>query len=235
MVTPSVHRGSIVDLHKRRLSVSGDLQKAPNVEINGLQSCFSETVTLSDRSRSGRLTTVTTPTMIKTIREILRSFPPSQYGVMVFGAISATGQCPLVSVDEGVKINQKNYMDDILVKHLLPWTNTHFGQHHCIFQPDGAPAHIAKSTQEWCKANLPAFIKKENSSASSPDFNQLDYSVWGVLQNKVCARPHSSVEALKKTLLEECDKLPDEYLHATVEAYPRRLRDVIKAEGSRIK
>uniref|UniRef100_A0A8R1IE88 Uncharacterized protein n=1 Tax=Caenorhabditis japonica TaxID=281687 RepID=A0A8R1IE88_CAEJA len=50
----------------------------------------------------------------------------------------------------------------------------------------------------------------------------------------VCARPHSSVDSLKKTLFEEWDKLPDEYLHATVEAYPRRLRDVMKAKGGRI-
>uniref|UniRef100_A0A8R1HZ35 Uncharacterized protein n=1 Tax=Caenorhabditis japonica TaxID=281687 RepID=A0A8R1HZ35_CAEJA len=77
-------------------------------------------------------------------------------------------------------------------------------------------------------------MKKEDWPASSPDLNPLDYSVWGVLQNKVCAGPYSSVEALKKTLLEAWDKLPDEYLHATAEAYPRRLRDVIKAKGGRI-
>uniref|UniRef100_A0A8R1HYT8 Tc1-like transposase DDE domain-containing protein n=1 Tax=Caenorhabditis japonica TaxID=281687 RepID=A0A8R1HYT8_CAEJA len=128
----------------------------------------------------------------------------------------------------------KNYVDDILVKHSLPWTNTHFGQQHWIFQHDGAPAHTAKSTQEWCEANLPAFIKKDNWPASSPDLNLLDYSAWGVLQNKVWARPHSSGEALKKTLREEWDKLPYENLHATVDAYPRRLRDVIKAKGGRI-
>uniref|UniRef100_A0A8R1DGW9 Paired domain-containing protein n=1 Tax=Caenorhabditis japonica TaxID=281687 RepID=A0A8R1DGW9_CAEJA len=117
MVTPLVHRGSIVDLHKRGLSVSGiskKLQMSRSTVYKAIHR-FSETGTLSDRFRSGRPTTVTTPTMIKTISESL--------------------------------------------------------------------------------------------------------------SNKVCARPHSSVEALKKTLLEEWEKLPDEYLHATVEAYPRRLRD----------
>uniref|UniRef100_A0A8R1ELW2 Uncharacterized protein n=1 Tax=Caenorhabditis japonica TaxID=281687 RepID=A0A8R1ELW2_CAEJA len=49
----------------------------------------------------------------------------------------------------------------------------------------------------------------------------------GSLQNKVCAEPHSSVEALKKKLLEEWEKLADEYLRVTVVAYPRRLQVVI--------
>uniref|UniRef100_A0A8R1EJ62 Tc1-like transposase DDE domain-containing protein n=1 Tax=Caenorhabditis japonica TaxID=281687 RepID=A0A8R1EJ62_CAEJA len=90
------------------------------------------------------------------------------------------------------------YVDDILVKQLLSWTNTHFGQQHWVFKQDGAPAHTAKSTQEWCDADFPAFIKKEDWPASSP----LEYSVWGVLHNKLYARLHSSVKVLKKKLLE---------------------------------
>ncbi|CAP32292.1 Protein CBG13505 [Caenorhabditis briggsae] len=65
-------------------------------------------------------------------------------------------------------------------------------------------------------------------------FESSRLSIWGVLQNKVCARPHSSVEALKKKLVEEWDKLSVEYLRATVDAYPRRLRAVIAAKGGRI-
>ncbi|KAI6647418.1 hypothetical protein LOD99_12414 [Oopsacas minuta] len=32
-----------------------------------------------------------------------------------------------------------------------------------IFMQDGAPAHTAKLTQEWCKQNLPAFWQKAES------------------------------------------------------------------------
>ncbi|EFP11148.1 hypothetical protein CRE_30696 [Caenorhabditis remanei] len=55
-----------------------------------------------------------------------------------------------------------------------------------------------------------------------------------VLQNKVNAKPHSSIEALKKTLLKEWDALSPEYLRATIDTYPRRLRAVIKKRGGRM-
>ncbi|PIC13553.1 hypothetical protein B9Z55_027666 [Caenorhabditis nigoni] len=111
------------------------------------------------------------------------------------------------AADRGVKINQKYYVEEILEKHVLPWAQNHFGQKKYIFQQDGAPAHTAKMAQKWCKDHFPAFIPKDEWPASSPDLNPLDYSVWGVLQNKVCARPHANIEALKKSLTEEWDKL----------------------------
>uniref|UniRef100_A0A8R1I1H3 G_PROTEIN_RECEP_F1_2 domain-containing protein n=1 Tax=Caenorhabditis japonica TaxID=281687 RepID=A0A8R1I1H3_CAEJA len=143
--------------------------------------------------------------------------------VMVFGAICSTGKCPLVFVEKDLKITKEYYVKEILEKQLLPWAQQHFNGQHWICQQDGAPPHTAKYTQDWCKAHLPAFIEKDRWPASSPDLNPIDFSIWGVLQNKVCARPHSSVEALKKTLGEEWDQLSIEYLRATVESYPRRL------------
>uniref|UniRef100_A0A8R1IFH1 DDE_3 domain-containing protein n=1 Tax=Caenorhabditis japonica TaxID=281687 RepID=A0A8R1IFH1_CAEJA len=154
--------------------------------------------------------------------------------VMVFGAICSTGKCPLVFVEKDLKITKEYYVKEILEKQLLPWAQQHFNGQHWICQQDGAPPHTAKYTQDWCKAHLPAFIEKDRWPASSPDLNPIDFSIWGVLQNKVCARPHSSVEALKKTLGEEWDQLSIEYLRATVESYPRRLRAVIAAKGGRI-
>lgn len=41
--------------------------------------------------------------------------------VMVFGAVCATGKCPLVFVEKGVKINKDVYVEEILKKHLLLW------------------------------------------------------------------------------------------------------------------
>ncbi|PIC28734.1 hypothetical protein B9Z55_020552 [Caenorhabditis nigoni] len=154
--------------------------------------------------------------------------------IMVFGAVCYDGKCPLVFVEKGVQINQKYYVEEILEKHVLPWAQKHFGQKKYIFQQDGAPAHTAKMAQKWCKDHFPAFIPKDEWPASSPDLNPLDYSVWGVLQNKVCARPHANIEALKKSLTEEWDKLSVQYLRATIDAFPRQLRAVVAAKGGRI-
>ncbi|EFP01928.1 hypothetical protein CRE_13785 [Caenorhabditis remanei] len=61
-----------------------------------------------------------------------------------------------------------------------------------------------------------------------------NFLIWGVLQNKVNAKPHSSIKALKKTLVKEWDAVSSEYLRATIDAYPRRLRAVIEKRGGRM-
>ncbi|EFP06213.1 hypothetical protein CRE_06758 [Caenorhabditis remanei] len=55
-----------------------------------------------------------------------------------------------------------------------------------------------------------------------------------VLQNKVNAKPHSSIKALKKTLVKESDALLPDCLRASIDAYPRRLRAVIEKRGGRM-
>ncbi|CAI2358017.1 unnamed protein product [Caenorhabditis sp. 36 PRJEB53466] len=62
----------------------------------------------------------------------------------------------------------------------------------------------------------------------------LNYSAWGVLQSKVQAHPHLTLDSLKKRLEAERAKLFPEYLRATVDAFPKILKDVVKNKGNRI-
>src|SRR6218665_3173034 len=50
-----------------------------------------------------------------------------------------------------------------------------------IFQQDGAPAHMARVTQEWLHANCPEIIEKDRWPPNSPDLNPIDYHVWGTM------------------------------------------------------
>jgi hypothetical protein len=43
----------------------------------------------------------------------------------------------------------------------------------------------AKTTQEWLRRNVPAFISAEDWSSGSPDLNTRDYKLWVVLEDMV--------------------------------------------------
>lgn len=46
--------------------------------------------------------------------------------VMVLAGITADGKAPLIFVENGIKINSQNYLEDILKKVILPWASLHF-------------------------------------------------------------------------------------------------------------
>jgi len=80
------------------------------------------------------------------------------------------GKGRLHFVQEKSKVNADYCVNELLPK-LIDDCHHLLGQHF-IFQQDGAPAHAAKSTQQWLAAHCPDFIDKE---AWPP----LDYHVWG--------------------------------------------------------
>ena len=89
------------------------------------------------------------------------------------------------------------YME-MLRAHLIPWANNAFSDDEWTFQQDGAPGHKAIETQNFIRANCPDFISVDTHwrnndgdwPPNSPDLNPLDYSVWSILEEKACAKPH---------------------------------------------
>ena len=77
------------------------------------------------------------------------------------GRVSSVGRTPLVFVPAGVKINAATYKELILQPIVKDLGEMMFENQPFIFQQDGAPAHTAKSTQEWLQTNIPDFISKE--------------------------------------------------------------------------
>ena len=161
-----------------------------------------------------------------------KQYPTS---VMVWAAVTESGKSLLFFVDQGVKLNQQNYRDDILVGALLPWAQKHFKKRPWSFQQDSAPSHGAKKTQEWLSENVPHFIPKEEWPPSSPDLNPLDFGIWSYLENKVLDTRHQSLEALKVKLQKEWAKVPQKVICDTCKAFPKRLQLVIDADGGHIK
>jgi inhibitor of nuclear factor kappa-B kinase subunit alpha len=155
--------------------------------------------------------------------------------VMVWAAITATGRTPLVFVPVGVKINAQEYRQRILEGCLKPWADAHFRGRPWVFQQDSAPAHKARTTQAWLRENVPAFISASQWPPYSPDLNPLDFSIWSILESKVSATSHSTLDSLKRTLIVcEWEKIPQSVLRATTEAFGKRLGLVVKARGGYI-
>ena len=154
--------------------------------------------------------------------------------VMVWAAISASGRTPLVFVPAGVKMNAAVYQNLILQHSLLPWATRKYRGVKWLFQQVSAPAHGTRTTKAWLEANVPDFLSPEEWPPYSPDLNPLDFAIWSILEAKVCASRHYSLDSLKASLQREWQRIPQEVLRTSTEAFRKRLDLVITARGGYI-
>ena len=54
-----------------------------------------------------------------------------------------------------------------------------------MFQQDSAPNHKARNTVQLLQQETPEFIASNLWPSNSPDLNQVDYHVWGLMQERV--------------------------------------------------
>lgn len=53
-----------------------------------------------------------------------------------------------------------------------------------IFQQDGAPAHHARKTQDWCRGNFPGFWEKGTWPGNSPDLSPIE-NLWAIVKEEL--------------------------------------------------
>ena len=52
------------------------------------------------------------------------------------------------------------------------------------------------------------------------------FSLWSILENEACSKPHQSIEALKKSLVKAWNAMPQEIIDRAVDDFPKRLKKV---------
>lgn len=77
-------------------------------------------------------------------------------------------------------------------------------------------------------------MKSEIWPSSNPDLNLLDYYVWGELQSKVNASPHSSVAFLKSAIKRETRKMDAAKIVTAAKRFRHRVEKVIECNGGHI-
>ena len=156
-------------------------------------------------------------------------------GVMFLGLVASNGLIsPPIWVDEGVKINSKNFID-ILKNDVLPWLRTNFSPGSFVLQQDNAPAHAARTTQQFLQEELrDDFWPSTMWPPSSPDCNPLDYYVWNEVARKACTRSYENLNDLKRAVEAAwCGQNPEDIKRAC-KSFRRRIQAVYNADGDYI-
>jgi len=207
------------------------LQQFTDVDVDNIMFTDEKlfTIEASSNQQNDRILATQVSAILDDMRIVAHTQCPKS--VMVWAGVSARCRTKLIFVSEGVKINSAIYRDLILEPVVKQAGHTMFENQHWTFQQDGAPAHRSNVTQTWLKDNIPSFITREQWPPNSPDLNPLDFSIWGILQARVGSTSHCSIDTLKKTLVREWNKIPQEHLCAAVHDFRPRLNACISKRG----
>ena len=81
----------------------------------------------------------------------------------------------------------------LLLHQMLPAIR-HLAGDVFVFQQDSAPAHRARGTVEYLRQVTPEFISPDLWPPNSSDLNQVDYKIWGCVQERVYQKPTCDVD-----------------------------------------
>ncbi len=228
-----VHGLSAAQKKQRRIRCNRLLRRFASHRVNSIVFSDEKIFTVEEtlNKQNDRVYAVAFGDIPEEMRTVQRFQSRSSF--MVWGAVSGEGKFPLVIIDKGVKVNQTYYQRAILDRVVKPAGQRIFGNRQWTFQQDSAPAHSAKINQAFCAANFPDFIQSSDWPSSSPDLNVMDYAIWGILEARVNATAHRSLDSLKRAVKREWNKLSMHQIRAAVGSWRRRLKACVDANGGR--
>ncbi len=104
--------------------------------------------------------------------------------VLVWLAMSPAGLSEFYIVPSKMAVNQTVYLEECLIKRLLPFIKKYHKGGENVFLSDMASSHYANSVQEWLVKQKIPFIPKAMNVANVPEIRPIE-DLWGFLKRQV--------------------------------------------------
>ena len=157
--------------------------------------------------------------------------------VLVWAGVSAHGKTQLRFIEHGSTITSRYYIEHIIepfIKYDIPRLFPGDEQKKMILHQDSAPGHVAKKTITYMKEHNIQVITPDEWLPKSPDAAPMDYSIWGIMKERVQKHKVSTLNGLKNVLKQEWENLEQNVINNALANWAKRCRLIYYAHGSHI-
>lgn len=153
---------------------------------------------------------------------------------MVWAKFLIVGRRGCVLWNPGAKINSEYNINNILKPFRATDTKRLYHNRDFVFHQDSAPSHAANRTLQFFADNGLQYITPAEWMPQSPDAAPMDYFVWGYLKQQMFKRRIKTLAGLKRAVIDEWKKMPQEMINKALDAWPKRCRRIYNNRGLQI-
>lgn len=147
--------------------------------------------------------------------------------LMVWGCFSARGVGNLVFID-GI-MDRFKYLN--ILTNNLKQSAASMDLNNYVFQQDNDPKHTSKIISQYLEENE---IETLPFPSQSPDLNPIEH-IWAYMKKEIKGKNFDNKDQLKDELVRLWYSLPQVFINNLIKSMPKRVRDVVKANGKHTK
>lgn len=155
-------------------------------------------------------------------------------GVIVWAGMNYRGIVGPYFFD--VSVNSETYLELLQELRVTLDEDDRFEGRNIILQQDGAPPHFSLEVRAFLNEHFPGWIGRGGCIGwppRSPDLTAMDFSIWGLMKNRVYTHPIANVEDLKHWITVEFDIINEDLamLARIVNSIEKRYLKCIEMNG----
>lgn len=151
--------------------------------------------------------------------------------ILVWIALSPEGMSKPYFLPSGLAINKQVYLDECIIKRLVPFINAHHSDGQYLFWPDLASAHYAKTVLDYMNKNNIHFVTRIENPPAVPECRPIE-NFWTNFKGKVYAKnwQAKNLDQLKAKIKKSLKEVDIDLVKSML-ASTRRLVGQIRTNG----
>jgi transposase len=124
-------------------------------------------------------------------------------------------------------INETTYLNECIIKRLMPFINNHHSKDNVLFWPDLASSHYSNSVTRYFDQNGIQFVSRNFNPQNCPQSRPIE-TLWSILKNMVYDQgwEAKNIDQLKRRIIKKTKEIDMKVVQAMFSGIRKQLRKI---------